>query len=685
MIRLGYEIGSGRPVDIPSDRHVAISGQTQRSGKTTTLEALIHRASHRQDGSENALRAVAFVTKRAEGSFRSAQKIAPYFRDSADWQFVSSILEAMMGERMKFERSWIIDACRGADGLAGVLANVQKRLHGEINPAYTAWRAQPATRGKKKTAPPEYRRKPASGLNASVLTSLEAYLDIVIPQINLLPYTKTLELAPGLNVMDLSDYSTELQQLVIRSVLEWVYERETHTIVVIPEAWEFIPQSRRSPVLLAAEELIRKGAAAGNFVWLDSQDIAGVHKNVLRSVGVWILGVQRELNEVKRTLAYVQGGGRVKPESVMALGKGQFYAAWDTHVSAVYVQPFWISDAHAAAIARGEETVESAEKIWRERQQNSRPGRHPGAAIDGAAERGHASPVPPDRKSDAPLAGGEGRKVLYPSPLQLLQIQEQTPHDESNDDSAPMPLPGSHGPMVGNGVSNANPDPHPRRENDASDECVVAGDRGSRSAGIAEATESEGDEMRSTEAPQPGEGGWKERAEQAESEVARLRAEVGTLSGIIQAVSGLDSEPRSKADAYSTPNCEPQDGASPTGADQQYAALKRRILADPAILVALDAVRPEMQINITRPVLEMDAGTLKGRVALLVHEGFFKQPRPAGEVLRECQRRGWLTQNNRSNHLAPPLAELTELGFLTREDSGYQAVPGMKITAKESR
>ena len=66
-----------------------------------------------------------------------------------------------------------------------------------------------------------------------------------------------------------------------------------------------IPQNRRSPVLLAAEELIRKGAAAGNFVWLDSQDIAGVHKNVLRSVGVWILGVQREANEVKRTLNHI--------------------------------------------------------------------------------------------------------------------------------------------------------------------------------------------------------------------------------------------------------------------------------------------------------------------------------------------------------------------------------------------
>lgn len=30
MIRLGYEIGSGKPVDIPGDRHIGVTGQTQK-------------------------------------------------------------------------------------------------------------------------------------------------------------------------------------------------------------------------------------------------------------------------------------------------------------------------------------------------------------------------------------------------------------------------------------------------------------------------------------------------------------------------------------------------------------------------------------------------------------------------------------------------------------------------------
>ena len=230
---------------------LAVTGQTQAAGKTTTIEALVARSGRR---------AIAFVTKRHEGSFRGDHhRVAPYFRERADWQFVQAILEATMRERMRFERAWIMRASKGAKTLADVRRNVQRLMDR------------------------------SKGLSADVYMQLDAYLEIVVPQIDRLPYTSTLSLARGLNVMDVSPYTTEMQSLVIRSVIEWIYEHGRDTLVVIPESWEFVPQARGSPVLLAAEQLIRKGGAGGNFVWLDSQDIAGVHKNVLRSVGVWIL------------------------------------------------------------------------------------------------------------------------------------------------------------------------------------------------------------------------------------------------------------------------------------------------------------------------------------------------------------------------------------------------------------
>jgi len=143
LVHLGYELGTGAPVEIPV-RHLAVTGQTQESGKTTTLEALVARSG---------LCAVAFVTKRLEGSFRTGHQVAPYFRERADWQFVSAVLEATLRERLKFERSWIMRACKGARSLADVQRNV---------------RAAMAT---------------AKGMSADVYLTLDHYLEIVIPQI----------------------------------------------------------------------------------------------------------------------------------------------------------------------------------------------------------------------------------------------------------------------------------------------------------------------------------------------------------------------------------------------------------------------------------------------------------------------------------------------------------------------
>jgi len=63
--------------------------------------------------------------------------------------------------------------------------------------------------------------------------------------------------------MDVSPYSTELQALVLRAVLDQVQDTEEHVIVVVPEAWEFLPENRGSPVKAAAERLVRKGATLG--------------------------------------------------------------------------------------------------------------------------------------------------------------------------------------------------------------------------------------------------------------------------------------------------------------------------------------------------------------------------------------------------------------------------------------
>lgn len=314
VVHLGFEVGSGASVDIPVS-HLAIAGQTQMAGKTTACEALASRSD---------LRVLAFLTKRGEGSFTQANGVQPYFHEEVNWQYVASILEASRGEKLKFERAWIIRASKGARSLVDVHANVRKAM------------------------------ETAKGLSADVYLTLDAYLDEVVPQIQRTKWASTIELQPGINVMNLGSITEAMQHLVIRSVLTWVLANGSKTAVVIPEAWKFIPQSRGTPVKLAAEAYVRQGAAMRNFLWLDSQDLGGIDKGILRSVSVWLLGVQREANEIKRTLDNIPGiPSKPKPSEIATLGLGEFFACWADKRVKTYVQPVWMEEGEAHSVAMG--------------------------------------------------------------------------------------------------------------------------------------------------------------------------------------------------------------------------------------------------------------------------------------------------------------------------------------------
>ncbi|HEY3972354.1 MAG TPA: hypothetical protein VGM18_05070 [Candidatus Sulfotelmatobacter sp.] len=315
-VLLGYKVGSGEPVTIPL-RHLCVTGQTQEAGKTTALEALIARSGKK---------AIAFVTKRGEKSFESGRKIPPYFQERVDWEFVESILEAIMRQKMKFERAWIVRATRGAHTLADVRLNVATAME-----------------------------KAKRGLDADVYMMLGEYLDKILPLLARLPKADRIDLQPGLNVMDLRQYPEELQMLIVSSSVRWVHQREDEVITVLPEAWKFAPQGRNTPVIVEVRKIAREGAGLKNYLWIDSQDIAGVEKEILRGAAVWLLGVQREANEIERALKSIPKGIK-RPDAgeIPRLGLGEFFACWGQHVEKVYVQPAWMYADDARSIAMGE-------------------------------------------------------------------------------------------------------------------------------------------------------------------------------------------------------------------------------------------------------------------------------------------------------------------------------------------
>jgi hypothetical protein len=131
-----------------------------------------------------------------------------------------------------------------------------------------------------------------------------------------------------------------------------------HIIVIIPEAWETIPQSKMTPVKWVAQQFIRKGAALGNYLWLDSQDIGGIDKTPLRQCDNWLMGRMKEAHEVERILKQLLGM-KIAAEEIQTLALGHFYAAIGNDVKKVYVLPAGVPEDMGREVALGKRSPES--------------------------------------------------------------------------------------------------------------------------------------------------------------------------------------------------------------------------------------------------------------------------------------------------------------------------------------
>jgi len=329
-IKLGYELKTGKQVDIKMS-HLIVTGLTQEAGKTTTLESLIKRSKKR---------AIVFRTKIGEKSFLQGTKIPPYFKDRSDWQFIQGLVEATIKEKLRsFERAKIIQICKQTSGnsLLEFKKKVDERLEEDKINAF----------------------------EKDILTNLQAYLEIVLPKLQSINFSNELELVEGLNIIDLERFSrdAEVQSLIIRSVTEEILHNYKDVILLIPEAWKFLPQKRGNPCKLIVEEFIRQGATNNNYIWIDSQDMADVDKTPLKQISNWILGYQSERNEVKHTIDQIPlpKSKKPTPDDIMSLGTGIFYLATREKTVKTYVDPFWLDSDRARKVALGKLKISELE------------------------------------------------------------------------------------------------------------------------------------------------------------------------------------------------------------------------------------------------------------------------------------------------------------------------------------
>lgn len=315
-ILLGFEVESAKPVYV-NLHHLAIFGMTQKSGKTTTLEALISRSN---------LRAIAFKTKRGESGFHKVNVVTPYYKPRADWQFIEGLVNVALGEKVKYEPAmrWaIMKVSEGTRNLNEVMEKA-KKLREESRKAFIK----------------------------QTFEKLVNYLKIVVPELEKWTFSTQLSLQNGVNVMDLTGMRLETQQIVIASTIEFVFEKLTDTVVIIPEAWETLPQSKMTPVKWVAERFIRKGASIGNYLWIDSQDIGGIDKTPLRQCDNWLMGRMKEAHEVERIIKQLLGH-KVPLSEIQTLPLGHFFAVIGDQLKKVYVLPVGVPENVGKMVAIG--------------------------------------------------------------------------------------------------------------------------------------------------------------------------------------------------------------------------------------------------------------------------------------------------------------------------------------------
>lgn len=417
----------------------------------------------------------------------------------------------------------------------------------------------------------------AKGIHEGVYTQLDAYLDLIVPEIARTPLARTLVLEPGVNVMDVSGSPTPMQMLFVQSAIDWVNEHAKQTVVLIPEAWEFIPEGAGSPCKASAIALARKGAGLGNFIWVDSQDMAGVAKTILRGCVVWLIGVQREANEIKRNLANIPASiKRPAAAAVAMLQRGQFYACWGEHTVKVYVQPAWMDGGRAQAIARGQGAAPGAAEIRRIREQFTQS-QAAGKAVDAAVAHMEGIVTP----AEATQLRQDNEDLRRQVDVLVNQVEELTT-------------------QMKRGRPTVAPD-------------TV-------------------DRIRYT--PPPGTSTPSVRAWEAEEEA-------------------------------------------------RYGRIKARLIEElprEPVLLQVFVQRPELRVEVERHLITVDGATLRGRVARLIEYGFFAKPRTSSDILGELGRRGATPSNIEFGN---EMKALVTMGFFTRENKWYSLTENAAVNVIE--
>lgn len=325
---IGYTVDPENPKEVfLPPYHTIVCGITREAGKTTALEGILSRWKGKK--------ILVFICKPGEDVFQDTDRYTrhkPFLKQTVNWRYIESAIETEFHEKNRSIRPALMTLCEDTKTLNEVWQKVSDYLQNNNS-------------------------------NSSSITSYERrvylqvynYLKEVIPKINngQNNFVQKLNLREDtVTVMDVQSYSPEVQAMVIGSVADEVISGGWRDIVlVIPEAWQCLPRNRGSPAKLPVERLLRMGAARGNLVMIDSQDL--IHTPILKSVGNLLLGKQQEINEVDRMIENLPFDmmKKIDRTEIQRLKLGQFLFVSRGEVKKIFARPRWMGIGDAAECA----------------------------------------------------------------------------------------------------------------------------------------------------------------------------------------------------------------------------------------------------------------------------------------------------------------------------------------------
>jgi len=344
-----FSVPSGEPVEI-EPFHYAIVGQTQFSGKTTLIKRLSTWAE------TLGFRILIFDTKETVEDYSGFGREVPVcLRETTDSFVLIGLLESMFRRRLTPYYATLSRLTEDAKGFQDIISRAK-----------------------------EMETKTRSSWLRDACRVLYDLLERLQAETSKVKTVPSLQLQDGINRMVINDFSLEAQQLIVKNAFEDALRKyKEKLILVLDEAFKFIPQGYSSPATRAVMQVITQGAKTGLYTWISTQFLAVTDKDPLKACAIKFLGTQDHITEVKHTLNLIpEARGKFKPDDIMTLKLGHWILVRKRppDVRIVYALPVGVPTQLGRKVAVGEyapeyvrdsylkpKAGEVEETVWKER------------------------------------------------------------------------------------------------------------------------------------------------------------------------------------------------------------------------------------------------------------------------------------------------------------------------------